>query len=273
MPNKKKKRRLRPWALLTLVFGGLALLALLVSTIAGSLSKPIEDAALTQKVIQESEEEKTVLEQGMIPPAEDESREDLDVFHDTDSLLLLANKKHPLPDGYAPYDLVEPSVPMVFGSAPLRAEAAAAIEEMFAAAANDGVTLLLGSGYRSQEYQDQLYSGYSAQYGWEVADTISSRPGYSDHQTGLAADISDHDGATYLSEEMENTPEGVWLKDHAHEYGFIMRYPKGKQEITGYAYEPWHFRYVGVDYATAIYNIDPFYSFEEYFGVEGGDYE
>ena len=140
MPNKKKKRKLRPWAFLTLVFGGLALLALLISTIAGSLSKPIEDAALTQKVIQESEEEKTVLEQGMIPPAEEESREDLDVFHDTDSLLLLANKKHPLPDGYAPYDLVEPNVPMVFGSAPLRAQAAAAIEEMFAAAANDGIT-------------------------------------------------------------------------------------------------------------------------------------
>ena len=133
--------------------------------------------------------------------------------------------------------------------------------------------LILGSAYRSEDYQATLYNGYVEQYGQAEADTISSRPGYSDHQTGLAADISDHDGATYLTQDMEYTPEGEWLKDHAHEYGFIMRYPKGKEDITGYAYEPWHFRYIGVDYATAIYNVDEFYSFEEYFGVEGGDYE
>lgn len=193
-------------------------------------------------------------------------------FTDVNSLLLLANKKHRLPVGYAPSDLTVPNVAMNYAGTTLRAEAAGALERMFAAARNAGVVLRLGSGFRSEEYQRTLYNGYVAQYGVAVADTISSRPGYSDHQTGLAADISDHDGRTYLTEAMENTAEGRWLRDHAHEYGFIMRYPKGKQAITGYAYEPWHFRYVGVDTATAIYNVDVWYTFEEYFGVEGGDY-
>lgn len=192
-------------------------------------------------------------------------------FNDTSSLLIVANKKHRLPVGYVPDNLVIPDVPMNY-TMYLKQEAASAMERMFAAAARAGITLRLGSAYRSEALQNQLYYGYVAQYGQAEADTISSRPGYSDHQTGLAADISDHDGATYLTQAMENTPEGRWLRDHAHEYGFIMRYPKGKAAITGYSYEPWHFRYVGVDYATAIYNTDVWYSFEEYFGVEGGDY-
>lgn len=192
-------------------------------------------------------------------------------FNDTSSLLVVANKKHRLPVGYVPDNLVIPNVPMNY-TMYLKQEAASAMEHMFAAAANAGITLRLGSAYRSEALQNQLYYGYVAQYGQAEADTISSRPGYSDHQTGLAADISDHDGATYLTQSMEYTPEGRWLRDHAHEYGFIMRYPKGKDAITGYSYEPWHFRYIGVEYATAIYNTDVWYSFEEYFGVEGGDY-
>ena len=192
-------------------------------------------------------------------------------FNDTSSYLVVANKKHRLPEGYAPSDLVIPNVAMNY-TMYLRSEAAYAIEQMFAAAARSGITLRLGSAYRSEALQNQLYWGYVAQYGQATADTISSRPGYSDHQTGLAADISDHDGATYLTQAMEYTPEGIWLRDHAHEYGFIMRYPKGKDAITGYSYEPWHFRYIGVEYATKIYNTDVWYSFEEYFGVEGGDY-
>lgn len=269
MSTRTRRRKLRPWALLTVIFGSLALLALLITMIIRIA--PIKPTHTDPDLPSETATEE-IPGETMLTPADGESREGWEIFSDTDSLLLLANKKHPLPEGYEPYDLMEPEVPMVYGSAPLRAEAAYAIERMFAAAAEDGVTLILGSGYRSQEYQDQLYSGYSAQYGWEVADTISSRPGYSDHQTGLAADISDHDGATYLTQEMEDTPEGQWLREHAHEYGFIMRYPKGKEEITGYAYEPWHFRYIGNDYAAAIYEIDEFYSFEEYFGVDGGDY-
>ena len=207
---------------------------------------------------------------------------DPSVFTDTDSYLILANKKHKLPDGYEPSDLVQPQVN---GSgAYMRETAARALEEMFSAARNDGVILRLISGYRSESEQNYLF--YTVYGGGEVADAKSSRPGYSDHQTGLAADIgatTDREQATgcdSLTTDSEsngsnracfgNITEGIWLREHAHEYGFIMRYPKGKYEITGYTYEPWHFRYVGVDYATAIYNVDAYESFEEYFDVTGG---
>jgi LAS superfamily LD-carboxypeptidase LdcB len=139
---------------------------------------------------------------------------------------------------------------------------------MFAAAARSGITLRLGSAYRSEALQNQLYWGYVAQYGQATADTISSRPGYSDHQTGLAADISDHDGATYLTQAMEYTPEGIWLRDHAHEYGFIMRYPEGKEAVTGYAYQPWHYRYIGKDVAKAIHEAGENYTLEEYYKIK-----
>ena len=190
------------------------------------------------------------------------------------SLLIVANKKHKLPDGYVPADLVTPDIAQT-AACTMRAPAAEAIAEMARAAAEDGVYLKISSAYRGEEYQRTLYNGYSASYGTETADTISSRPGYSDHQTGLAADFVEGDGSLNginFNQSFEDTASGQWLRVHAHEYGFIMRYAKGKQDITGYAYEPWHFRYIGVDYATAIYETDEFYTFEEYFGVEGGDY-
>ena len=192
-------------------------------------------------------------------------------FTSADSLLILANKSHKLPAGYVPEDLTW-SVDCGTGSCYMREPAAAALQEMFAAAANDGVNLTLLSAYRSEDYQAQLYNGYVASYGTERADRISSRPGYSDHQTGLAADIgsSTNSAADLNAEEFKATVEGQWLYEHAHEYGFIERYPDGKEEITGYGFESWHFRYVGVDYAAAIYNVDPDETFEEYFNVTGG---
>ena len=194
-------------------------------------------------------------------------------FFDTDSYLICANKKHPLPDGYEPSDLAWPEVDVVSARFTLRWDAAVALEEMFAAAAEDGVTLLLQSGYRSAEYQSQLWNYYAGLYGADDADTISSRPGYSDHQTGLAADIgSASNPSADLTQSFIDTAEGQWLYKHAYEYGFIMRYPVGKQDITGYAYEPWHYRYIGVEEATAIYTTDPDLSFEEYYGISGGDY-
>ena len=199
---------------------------------------------------------------------------DPSLFTDTDSLLIVANKKHKLPDGYVPEDLVTPNIRQTIACT-MKSVAAEALEAMAEAAAKDGVTLSISSAYRGEDYQRQLYNSYVASYGVAGADTISSRPGYSDHQTGLAADFVEGDGSMNginFNQSFENTASGVWLRDHAHEYGFIMRYPKGKNDITGYSYEPWHFRYIGVDYATRIYETDVFESFEEYFGVEGGDY-
>lgn len=192
-------------------------------------------------------------------------------FTDTNSLLVLANKKHPLPEGYIPPDLVDAGIPCTNGSATMRAEAAQALQQMYQAAANDGVALAISSAYRGESYQATLYNNYVAQYGQAEADTISSRPGYSDHQTGLAADFVEG-GAYDLQESFENTASGIWLRTNAHLYGFIMRYPKGKAAITGYDYEPWHYRYIGVANATNVYNVDVFESFEEYYNVSGGDY-
>lgn len=192
-------------------------------------------------------------------------------FNDVNSVLVIANKKHHLPDGYEPSDLRTLNVTEGSGYY-LRDEAATALENMFAAALKDGVTLLPASAYRSQAYQEPLYNGYVQQYGKDEADTISSRPGYSDHQTGLAIDIADHDRATVFTADMENTPEGKWLYEHAHEYGFVLRYPKGKDAITGYTFEPWHYRYIGVQNATDIWNVSPDETIEEYYGISGGDY-
>ena len=197
--------------------------------------------------------------------------EDDEQFHDTDSILVVANKKHPLPAGYEPQDLVRPNVEMV-NECFVRTLASSALEEMFAAAEADGVHLLLGAAYRGEVLQRQLYDSYAGQYGRSAADYISSRPGFSDHQTGLAVDISDHDTLTYLTENFDATPEGQWLLNHAYEYGFILRYPKGKEEITGYGYEPWHYRYVGPEAAKEIYNNGDWLAMEEYCQVEGGDY-
>lgn len=192
-------------------------------------------------------------------------------FNNTNDKYIIANKKHSLSSNYVPNNLVTPNV-INRGGLTMTSEAASALEKMFAAAKKDGVTLVGGSGYRSYATQASTYNYWVSVHGKSTADTISARPGYSEHQTGLAIDISDASGATYLSQAFENTAEGKWLKDHAYEYGFVLRYLKGKEYITGYAYEPWHYRYIGKEYAKKIYNNGNVYTLEEYFKVSGGDY-
>lgn len=192
-------------------------------------------------------------------------------FTSTDSLLVFANKKHKLPDGYEPGDLTMLTVDCTYEMY-MREEAANAMSEMFASAQEEGIYLVATSAYRSYDTQVELYNSYVESDGQEAADTYSSRPGYSDHQTGLATDITSESMGYGLGEEFEDTAEGQWLAEHAHEYGFVMRYPKGKEDITGYTYEPWHFRYIGVEEATALYSSDPNMTMEEYYGISGGDY-
>ena len=123
------------------------------------------------------------------------------------------------------------------------------------------------SGYRSYDYQTKLYNNYVDREGQAAADTYSARPGYSEHQTGLAFDILDSHGNLLDGPEYQDAIH--WLHTHAHEYGFIVRFQPGKEAITGYQAEAWHLRYVG-DKATAIYQSG--LSLEEYFGVNGGNY-
>ena len=158
--------------------------------------------------------------------------------------LMIVNKTYSLPSTYNPGGLTD--------------EFNNAFEEMRAAAALDGIELFVASGFRDYEYQVDLYNKYVNIDGPELADTYSARPGYSEHQTGLTADINSAD------ESFEGTPEAIWLDKNCYKYGFIVRYPKGKDQYTGYEYEPWHLRYVGKEKAKKLYESG--LSMEEYYG-------
>lgn len=117
---------------------------------------------------------------------------------------------------------------------------------MAADAKKAGFELVAFSGYRSYEYQTQLYTNYANRDGKEAADRYSARPGHSEHQTGLAFDIGEKGQEDlWLTEEFGETPAGKWLVENAHNYGFILRFPEGKEDVTGFMYESWHFRYLG----------------------------
>ena len=135
----------------------------------------------------------------------------------------------------------------------LRAVLMPDLEKLVAAARAAGVTLRVGSGYRSYATQASLFASYVRQHGEAAASRFSSRPGHSEHQSGLAVDFAGADQTCWVDDCFERTAAGKWLAAHAHEYGFILRYPKGKEKITGYQYEPWHFRYVGRELAGALH--------------------
>nr|WP_238162549.1 M15 family metallopeptidase [Cohnella sp. AR92] len=180
----------------------------------------------------------------------------LAVITNSDSLLVLVNKKRNLSSSYIPEDLVVPDVEFSFsGDSPkkkLRKAAADALEELFNAAKDDGVTLKAVSGYRSYATQKSIFDRNAELKGAEVANRTSAHPGQSEHQTGLAMDVSSASANFELETTFGDTKEGKWLAKHAYEYGFIIRYPKDMQDITGYTYEPWHVRYVGKDVAKAV---------------------
>jgi zinc D-Ala-D-Ala carboxypeptidase len=188
------------------------------------------------------------------------------VTNETDTAVLV-NKQRGLPDQYAPKDLTEPKVSFSFSGKSdkrlLRKEAAQALEELFAAADKDGIKLYGVSGYRSRATQESVYNSNVKYQGQEAADKVSAKPGYSEHQTGLAIDVSSKSAKFGLEEVFGSTEEGKWLAAHAHEAGFIIRYPKGKEHITGYSYEPWHIRYVGKEMAGQIFESK--WTLEEYF--------
>ncbi len=158
--------------------------------------------------------------------------------------ILIVNKTYPLPMSYAPGN---------------DQEAVDALYVMFAAAKEEGLTLFVKSGYRSYIDQKIIYNDYVARDGQSVADRYSARPGHSEHQSGLAFDLNS------LMQDFGESPEGIWLAENCYKYGFIIRYPKDKEEITGYMYEPWHVRYLGIDTAEKVYESG--LCLEEYLGI------
>lgn len=170
--------------------------------------------------------------------------------------LVLVNKNYQLAATYEPEDLILPRIRTVSGTTNqtiyLKKEAAKQLERMFKAALKEKVYLIATSGYRSYQTQASLYQQYLRLNGAEYTDGISARPGHSEHQTGLAIDLTSDEIGQQLHQRFANTTEGRWIAQHAHEYGYIIRYPENREAETGYQYEPWHLRYVGVEVATLL---------------------
>ncbi len=166
---------------------------------------------------------------------------------DGDYLLALVTKQTTL-GKYAPRDIVPlPDKVCQTWKYYLREEAADHLLQLWEAAQGDGIDLKVISAYRSYETQSELFHDYASQHGEEAANRFSARPGQSEHQLGTTVDFGGTSNDQYQS--FADTPQGQWLAGHAYEFGFVMSYPPGSEEITGYVYEPWHFRYIGMEAA------------------------
>lgn len=185
-------------------------------------------------------------------------------INDPSSLWVVVNKGRVLPSDYVPAGLRQPSGGD--SNQNLRDDATTALEKLFSDALISGHNLVLYSGYRSYSYQTSIYNSFVKSQGQQMAEQFSARAGHSEHQTGLAADVSSTTGKCTLEQCFTYTAEGKWLAANSYKYGFIVRYPSGRQNLTGYEYEPWHLRYVGIELATEINKTDQ--TLEQFFGLD-----
>lgn len=202
------------------------------------------------------------LENSAVATADNSSTENSDSINinkeknnlNNNSNLILVNREHTLTENYVPNDLIVPNISLTTAenmTEYVRAEAATAFENMFNDAEKDGIYLIGISGYRSYDYQQTVYDNNVKVEGEVKTSQYVAVPGSSEHQTGLVMDILSNEYST-LDAGFENTNAFKWLNENMSKYGFILRYPKGKEDITGYEYEPWHLRYVGIDAAKEI---------------------
>jgi len=168
-----------------------------------------------------------------------------------DDYLVLVNKNNQLKSNYIPKDLELISLNYSNEFKYLRHEAKIHFESLSKEASILGYRIVAVSAYRDYDYQKKLFNYYVDKKGLEYALECSAKPGHSEHQTGLSVDV---EGTNRDYDNFIGSKEYIWMKDNAHKYGFILRYPKGKEHITGFKFEPWHYRYVGIDVATYIYN-------------------
>lgn len=193
-------------------------------------------------------------------------KQDVSVSNNTDGLkiidgILIVNKSYPLPKDYVPTNTYKDATGLNYCSECINVDAYEKYKLMKADMASLGMNIWIQSGYRSYSLQESLYNKYVNRDGKLAADTYSARPGYSEHQTGLAFDLNS------ISDDFQYTSEGKWVNENAWRYGFILRYPKSKESITGYKYESWHLRYVGEDLATKLYNNGDWITLEEHFNL------
>jgi zinc D-Ala-D-Ala carboxypeptidase len=204
-----------------------------------------------------------------VTPTTEINRKELDIVS-PDSIYVLVNKNNPLPVDYVPTDLRVPGVALRLNGSEeqmqIRDIVAKNLDSMFATAQREGINLVLSSGYRSSALQSDFFNRYVSESGLEAAEKFSARPGYSEHQSGLAVDIINAADSCSLEECFAVSPEGIWLKNNAHKFGFILRYLPNKYDVTGYNHEPWHFRYVGIEISQDIH--DQGITLEEYYQAQ-----
>lgn len=174
-------------------------------------------------------------------------------------ILVLVNKKNKLKNDFIPKNLIRLNLQYSHENKYLKKEAATSFYKLSEQAKKKGLRIIVVSGYRNYEYQEKLFNYYIIEKGLDYALTCSAKPGHSEHQTGLAIDV---EGSNYDYNLFAKSKEFNWMKNNAHKYGFILRYPKGKEHITGFKYEPWHYRYVGKKVAKKIFKKN--ITFEEY---------
>ena len=232
----------------------------LVTALSGCAATPASEIPAP---IQSATQEVKLVAQPTSAPIFDKTTFSIDA---ADSLWVVADKLRPLnPKKYKPANLVRLKLPNR-NDPRLRSNAAGAYAAMYAAAKADGVSLVIQSAYRSYNTQVSVYNGWVARLGQAKADLQSARPGHSEHQIGLSVDIAAGNRKCTIAACFADTPEGRWLTEHAWEYGWILRYPKGLTHITGYKYEPWHWRYVGRGLAAEMHKT-PNITMEEFFGL------
>jgi D-alanyl-D-alanine carboxypeptidase len=232
----------------------------LVTALSGCAAAPASEIPAP---IQSAKHEVILATQPKSVPLFDKTTFSLDA---ADSPWVVADKLRPLnPKKYKPAKLVTLKLPHRYDPR-LRSNAAGAYAAMYAAAKADGVSFVILSAYRSYKTQVSVYNGWVERLGKAKADLQSARPGFSEHQIGLSVDIAAGNGKCTIAACFGTTPEGRWLTEHAWEYGWVLRYPKGKTHITGYKYEPWHWRYVGRGLAAEIHKT-PNITLEEFFGL------
>jgi D-alanyl-D-alanine carboxypeptidase len=190
-------------------------------------------------------------------------------LNDPSSIWAVVNKGRGLPAAYVPPDLIVPNVLLRLSATDpemqIRSAAAPALQQMFKDAASQNLHLMLSSGYRSYGLQRIVYSSYVNSQGQQGADSSSAKPGHSEHQTGLAIDIEPASRECEVELCFADTAEGKWLAANSYKYGFIIRYQKDREKLTGYEYEPWHVRYVGADLAAQLYKTNK--TMEQFFGL------
>ncbi|MGD9568047.1 MAG: D-alanyl-D-alanine carboxypeptidase family protein [Sedimentibacter sp.] len=278
----KKKRKLKIHRILIIItvlifilFGALLIIEGMSKDKKTPLEEPVGEEPIEEPSVEPVDEPKEpteepteIPEEPEKPVAEEPAGEDIIIVENPGAIDVLVNRTNNLPDTYVPEDLVKlTDVPTVLSNPEinqLRKPAYEALKELFAAAKSEKeFDLYARSGYRSYNTQVFLYSSYVANHGQAAADTFSAKPGQSEHQTGLSMDITCEAMNFQLDDTFGATDEGKWVSENAHRFGFIIRYPKGKEDITGYMYEPWHIRYLGVELATEVYESG--LTLEEYF--------